>query len=140
MKKIYIFTLLVFLITGCSKDFLKKYDTRIEGAWQLVDVDRQGIGGGISHLAFIDGQFIFGEDGSLTYNSPGGAVYKGTWDIKKRQKAGNRVHTLLVSVVDFTSQDVKSEYFDEIVFTGTDHFRAYIHDNSHSYSFRFRRN
>lgn len=139
MKKIYAFTLLAFLITGCSKDFLKKYDTRIEGTWQLVDVDRRGVGGGTSHLAFTGGQFIFGDDGSLTYNSPAGDVYKGSWDIKKRQEDGNQVHTLLLSVVDYTSQDVKSEYFDEIVFTGTNHFKAYINDDFHNYVFRFTR-
>lgn len=150
MKKIYPLALVFFLISGCSKDFLKRYEERIDGTWQLVDVDRIGIGR--THLPFTGGQFIFQEDGGLQYNSPTGISYTGNWDIRREWRTGNcpdengsrdcdnrRVKTLRITAVDFTGQDIKSEYFHEMVFTGTDRFKAYIYAGFHTYVFRFRR-
>jgi hypothetical protein len=140
MKKLYFFIFFCFLFAGCSKDFLKKYDRRIEGLWELTDVDRKGIGGSTGHLPFTKGEFDFKNDGSLTYTTSPGTVYEGTWDIKRRQvDDGNEVHSLLVTAVDYASQDVKSEYFDEMNFTGINHFKAYINSTTHSYVFRFKR-
>ena len=139
MKKLYLFILPALLTTACSKDFLKKYDHRIEGVWQLTDVDRKGIGGSTGHLAFTEGQFNFEDNGVLTYTNNIGTIYKGTWDIKRSWIDENEVHTLNVTAVDFASQDIKSEHFDEMAFTGTNHFKAYIHSSSHSYVFRFKR-
>ena len=139
MKKIYSLLFIAVLIAGCSKDFLKKYDTRIKGTWQLTDVDRRGIGGSVGHLPFSDGQFIFDENGGLTYNDPAGTVYKGTWDIKRNYYGDDETHSLLITAVDYVSQDVKSEFFDEMTFTGTDHFKAFVNSATRSYVFHFRR-
>jgi hypothetical protein len=149
MKKIYPLVIVAFLLSSCSKDSFKSYDRRIVGTWQLVDVDRSGFGGSISHLPFQDGQFIFGDNGDLTVNLPSGASYKGSWDIRKEWRPGNcdgngncdrEVHTLFVTAVDFISQDIKSENFDEMEFTSTNHFKAHVNADFHTYSFRFRRN
>lgn len=153
MKKIYLLVLVCTTFAGCSKDFLKQYDTRIKGTWQLVDVDRIGIGGSTSNLTFTSGQFTFSDGGSLRYVDPSGEIYNGSWDIRKEWRRGDchtdddgdrncddkRVKTLQVTVINFSGQDVKSEHFDEMVFTGTDRFKAYIYSGLHTYVFRFRR-
>jgi hypothetical protein len=153
MNKIYILSILFFTGLGCSKDFLERYENRVQGTWQLVDVDRRGFGGSLSHLPFIDGQFTFSEGGQLVYLNSAGAIYKGNWDIRREWRRGNcdtdsdgdtrcddqQVKTLFVTAVDFSSQDVKSEYFNEMVFTGTNRFKAFVHSGLHTYVFHFRR-
>lgn len=153
MKKLYPFFLICICFAGCSKDFLKQYDTRIKGSWQLVDIDRIGFGGSISNLPFTGGSFTFSDGGSLRYVDPSGEVYNGSWDIRKEWRRGNcstdddgdrncddkRVKTLHITAISFSGQDVRSEYFDEMVFTGTDRFKAYINSGFHTYVFRFRR-
>lgn len=153
MKKLYPCLLLFCLITGCSKDFLKRYEKRIQGTWQLVDVDRRGLGGSIDDLPFADGQFVFSEGGGMVWTNPAGDVYNGSWDIQRRRVStgcntddnGNthcsdrEIKILSITAVDFNTQRVKTEYFDEMEFTGTDHFKTYVHSGLHTYVFRFRR-
>lgn len=141
MKKIYTLALICFLFAGCSKDFLKRYEDRVEGTWRLVDVDRNGIGGTLNHLPFTEGQFIFTDGGGLRYINQAGTVYNGNWDIRRQWNGrdDDRVKTLRITAVDFSSQDIKSEFFHKIVFTSTDRFIAYIYSGAHTYIFRFRR-
>lgn len=157
MKKFYFFTVLIssFLLwSGCSKDFLKRYDDRIEGGvWRLVDVDRLGWGGSTSNVPFRDGSFVFNDNGRLEYTNSQGEIYQGSWDIRRdwargqcftdengRYSCDDRyVRSLHITAVNFTTQDIRSEFFDEIVFTGTNRFKAYVYTGTRSYVFRFRR-
>lgn len=149
MKKLYS-TLLVAgmlaLFTGCSKDIFKNYEDRIEGTWRLDDVDRLGFGS--SSLTFTEGRFRFLPAGKLEYTDRFGGVYQGSWDIRKQTIRGNcdngdcddrNVRSLTITAVDFQTQDVKTEHFDEIQFTGTNKFNAFIYFNSRTYVFNFRR-
>ena len=154
MKKLYSLTLLLSLLLflGCSKDFLKRYEDRIEGTWQLTDVDRIGWGGSTSGVTFRDGLFTFSDNGGLEYVSTTGQVYQGSWDLRRDWVSGRcytdedghyecddrYVRSMHVTAVDFTNQDIRSEYFDEVVFTSTNRFKAYIYTGSRSYVFRFR--
>lgn len=153
MKKIYSFSLLLFvtvLLAGCSKDILKPYDDRIEGSWELTDVDR--IGWGSSNIAFDGGRFTFYGSGRMNYEDGYGGFYEGDWNIRSRNipdcytdengvsQCDNRnVRTLQIHVIDFTTHDTRSEYFDEMVFTGTNRFKAYIYDGPRTYIFKFSR-
>ncbi|MBC7829727.1 MAG: hypothetical protein H7122_18430 [Chitinophagaceae bacterium] len=154
MKKIYSILLVpiaLILFSGCSKDIFKNYDDRIDGTWRLDDVDRIGIGS--TSLTFTEGRFIFTPAGKLEYTDRFGGLYQGSWDIRKHNVQGNcntdndgnrqcddrSVRSLQITAIDFQSRDVKSEYFDEIVFTGTNTFKAYIYLSSRTYVFRFRR-
>jgi hypothetical protein len=155
MKKIYSTTILlsVFLLAGCSKDFLKRYEERIEGTWRLTDVDRLGWGGSTSGVVFHDGLFTFSEGGQLEYVSTTGEVYQGSWSMRRdwvrnqcyTDENGNyecddrHVRSMHITAVDFTNQDVRAEFFDEIVFTGTNRFKAYVYTGFRNYVFRFRR-
>ncbi|HEX2535988.1 MAG TPA: hypothetical protein VHK69_19740 [Chitinophagaceae bacterium] len=142
MKKIYFYAVpLLFALSSlsCSKDFLKSYERRIIGTWRIDDLNRVGIGGSTSRLPFQDGQFIFAEEGQLTYIDNSG-TYKGTWDIR-REPAGDdqQARSLHINVVNFTTQQSKAEYFNEVVFTGTNRFKAFIRDGVRSYVYRFER-
>jgi hypothetical protein len=153
MKKIYfilaIFSLSIF--AGCSKDFLKSYDKRIEGTWNLVDIDRYGFGS--TSTQFRNGLFTFLEDGDLVYEDENGQTYNGSWNINRRWVRGNcytdedgstdcddrQVRTLSISVVNFTTQEFRAEYYDEMRFIGTNRFNATIYLGAGSCVFRFRR-
>ena len=149
MKKIYsvlLVPVLLVLFTACSKDIFKNYEDRIEGTWRLDDVDRVGFGS--SSLTFTEGRFTFLPGGKLEYTDRFGGQYEGSWDIRKQTIRGNcdngdcddrNVRSLTITAIDFQTQDVKTEHFDEIQFTGTNRFNAYIHFNSRTYVFNFRR-
>ena len=85
MKKIYTSVFVsILILTGCSKDFLKSYDDRIIGTWQITDVNKFGIGGSTGNLPFKEGSFSFMKDGTMTFTNSSGDVFKGTWDISKK--------------------------------------------------------
>ena len=141
MKKIYI-TVIAFshlLILGCSKDFLKSYENRIVGTWRISDVNRVGLGGNSDNLPFKEGSFIFNEDGSLIYTNLSGDVFKGSWDIRKKHTDNKTLQSLQITAVNFVGQNVLAEYYDDLNFTGTNHFKANITSGLHTYVTHFRR-
>jgi hypothetical protein len=139
----YLYTLLVllpaFFLSGCSKDVLKRYDDRIVGTWRVADVKRYGVGGSISRLPFNGGTFNFSPDGSLSYVSEANVSYKGRWNIDKVIRDDNAVHRLQVSAVDFSTQEILSEYYDDMNFVGTNRFNASINLSYNTYVTQFRR-
>ena len=132
MRKIYISLAIVSFLffKGCSKDFLKPYDDRIVGTWQIEDVNKIGFGGSVNDLPFRDGSFRFNKDGTLVYTTTSGSVFNGTWDIQKktvnRSDGSDVYHSLQITAVNFTTQQVLGEYYDDINFTGTNHIKARI--------------
>lgn len=155
MKQLYLlllFTTTLFL-SSCSKDFLKSYEKRIDGEWRLTDIDNRGLGSTRPMPIQTGDRFLFEEDGSLVFTRNTGEVYDGAWDISRRFIPGGcytdefgyyvcdnrRVKTLTLSGVDFDNQDYFSLHFDEIVFTGTNRFKAFIYEGGKTYVFRFRR-
>ena len=145
MKKHYTYilpvVLLYFLLTGCSKDFWKPYADRIEGGtWHLYDVRSHGIGSRYTP-PFTGGRFNFLQAGRLTYTDDAGNEYEGSWKIRKQRNGadGNDVHTLSITAVNFQTQDVLSEYFDDMRFTATNKFRAFVYYGSRTYVFLFGR-
>lgn len=141
MKKLYPLLFVAFLLSGCSKDFLKRYDKRIIGTWELFDVDRRGLGGDIDRLGFTGGSFVFSDNGRLTWTDPEtGELYEGVWDIDRiNNTEGSNIRIMSIHVTNYDTQETRSELFEEIQFTGTNRFRAYIYSGLHRYVFRFRR-
>lgn len=156
MKQLYtsVFTILLFVLSsGCSKDFLKRYEDRLEGTWALVNVDRIGLNGSTSGLPFRDGHFLFHDGGTMEYVSTANDTLHGSWDLRKRWMSGNcytnengnydcdnrYVRSMQVNAINFSTQDVRSEFFDDIKFTGTNRFKAYIYSGYSTYVFRFLR-
>jgi hypothetical protein len=145
MRKIYtslaILSLLFF--AGCSKDFLKPYDDRIVGTWQIDDVDKFGFGGSVNDLPFKEGTFRFNKDGTLVYTTSSGSIFNGTWDIRKKRVGDSDnsdvYHSLQITAVNFNTQQVLGEYYDDINFTGTNHIKARIMLGTRTYVTHLRR-
>jgi hypothetical protein len=141
MKKIYPLSLLfsVLLFSGCSKDFLKDYDKRILGTWRISDVNRIGIGGNPDNLPLKEGTFTFNDGGSLVYVSPANVTYQGSWDLKKKTIGEENVRSLHITAIDFSGQHVITEYYDDMNFSGTNHFKARIISRTNTIVTHFRR-
>ncbi|RPD50861.1 hypothetical protein [Paracnuella aquatica] len=141
MKKWYTLGLLFtfLLLAGCSKDVLKKYDKRIVGTWRIAAINNYSIGGDRDNLAFSSGNFTFNEDGSLSYVDGAGATYQGNWDIRKKYVDDDFVRAMQLTAVGTTTPEVLTEYYDDIVFLGKDHFRATTVIGFRTYMTHFRR-
>ena len=143
MKKFYTFLFVITTLAitnGCSKDFLKSYEDRIVGTWIIDDINRVGFGGDISDLPFKEGsRFDYNNNGAMEFNDITGDVYTGSWDIERSYYNDQQVHALHIAAVNFTTQQVRSELFEEMHFTGTNKFKAYISQGFHTYVFHFER-
>ena len=141
MKKIYapFILLAIIFLTGCSKDFLKSYDSRIVGIWRITDVNRIGIGGNTSKLSFTEGTFIFEDNGGLTYLNKANISFKGRWEVVKKIINNETARTLQVTAVDFTTQQILSAYYDDMNFVSTNHFKAKITSAFRTYVTHFYR-
>lgn len=141
MKYLYSFSLLLgvtLLLTSCTKkSWLRPYDDRIEGTWEITDIYKTGFGN--SDLAFDGGLFTFYASGQLGYQDGYGGYYDGNWDIRSINTGDGVIKTLKVYCADDHSGDVLGEFFDEIVFTGTNRFEAYIYDGPRTYTYKFAR-
>lgn len=142
MKKIY-FTgilLLSMVFLSCSKDAFKRYEKRIIGTWRITEIKTGIWGGNTDNLPFKNGLFTFNEDGSLIYVNASGTLNDGNWDIEKKWVADQTVHrSLLVTASNFSTQHVLTEYYDDIDFIGTDHFKAKTISGLHNFTTHFRR-
>jgi hypothetical protein len=145
MRKIYtsLAVLSLLFFAGCSKDFLKPYDDRIVGTWQIDDVDKFGFGGSVNDLPFKEGTFRFNKDGTLVYTTSSGSIFNGTWDIRKKRVGDSDnsdvYHSLQITAVNFNTQQVLGEYYDDINFTGTNHIKARIMLGTRTYVTHLRR-
>lgn len=142
MKHFFLSALIGLLfLSGCSKDFLKRYDKRIIGTWRITAINRIG-GGGLAGLPFKEGVFTFNSDGTLLYRNALGVDYTGEWDIEKfygsDDDGGNR-RGLHLTVVNYSSQEILSEYYDDMNFVGTNHFKASVSSGFRTYVTHFRR-
>lgn len=141
MKKLY-FTFIpaiLFLITACSKDFLKSYDKRITGGtWELYDVNNFGLGGRYKS-PFVNGRFTFESSGQVTYTNVDGDVYTGDWDIRKEWFNKDEFHSLHITVQNPQTGEILSEHFDRMEFTSTNHFKAFIYTTGRTYTYKFKR-
>lgn len=139
MKRIFTPILFSVLFLSCSKDILKSYERRIVGTWRIADIKRVGFGGNTDNLAFQSGTFTFYENGTLEYVNGSNQLYKGSWDIRKKTFDEETTRSLQITAVDFNNQQVLTEYYDDMIFAGTDHFRANIVSGFHTYVTHFRR-
>ena len=143
MKKLYtfmVFSILMFITNSCSKDFLKAYEERIIGTWELAEIEKRGFGGGIIDLPFAEGEiFEFESGGVLNFTDNNGQAYSGSWDIQRSYYEESTVRSLHLTVVNFTSQQIRSELFEEIRFTSSGRFKAFIRQGFRTYVFHFRK-
>jgi hypothetical protein len=130
MKKIYFLLIPVpflVLLTGC---LALNYRDKIAATWELTEVKISKRDQADS-MMFMNGVFRFYSSGNLEYKDRQGHTYSGTWKIKDQRiytgENSSRTDTnLFITLVDFNNHELKTEIFDDIIFTGPDKFRAYL--------------
>jgi hypothetical protein len=130
MKKILTTGILlsIILLYSCSKDILK-----------ITNARNYGFGGNTDNLPFASGTFTFHENGTLEYVNAGNATFKGSWKIVYRTRNDNTVHILQITAIDFSNQQVLTEYYDDMKFGGTNHFYTNVISTFHTYVTHFKR-
>ncbi len=140
----------VLLLSSCSKDALKSYENRLEGGrWRLEKVTEIGFPRSIDILS---GSYRFYDDGRMTYDDHSGSFFEGEWNLHKYwysscfwAESGGTIcddqyfRELSIFAVDRYSSEQIRIHFDNIQFTGTNTFKAYIYERTGTYVFRFRR-
>jgi hypothetical protein len=139
MNRLYTLTFSTFFLlifNSCSKDVLKSYERRIIGTWQIKDIDGFGIGSS-ANLPFSEGDlFSFSQDGKLSCTSSS-RTYSGSWDIRRQFNEEETKQSLQITAIDFNSQDVKTEYFNDLAFTTTNRFKGFINNGTKTYIYHF---
>lgn len=106
------------------------------GTWKISDIDRFGLNGADA-LPFKENDLLtFGEDGALTYQQENKTA-QGSWDIQRIATEDDSKKALQITTIDFNNQQVRSEYFNDMTFTGTNRFTAFIEYNTRMYVYRF---
>ncbi len=133
MKKIYFAFIpsLFFLLTACKKDNTNN-DNLISGTWELYKAETTGY----INPTFVNGYFTFKSGGRLEYKDMRGNIYDGSWN--RTYHEDTKRTTLYISVED-PIPNTRFEFFDDMLFTNTDHFEAYIINISDKYTFWFKR-
>ncbi len=127
------------LLFGCEADFLKSPSKRIVGTWRISEVKLFGFGGDKSSLKFNDGSVNFLEDGSLVYINSDGTEFTGSWQITREQVEDQEKHSLLLTAVDFNGQKVLTQYYHDVTFFSSNHFKADINFATKIYVTHFRK-
>lgn len=140
MRKFYTLALLsmIVLFNRCSKDVLKSYDKRVLGTWKVIDMDRYGFNERDALPYKENDLFTFSEDGALTFQQAGNTA-QGSWDIERERDDNHNKKSLHITTIDFSNQQVRSETFNNMIFTNTNRFTAFINYNTRVYVYRFLR-
>jgi len=145
MKKWYLPALLgaLLVFTGCSKDIFDRYEKKILGDWEAEGIDSYGSGS--LPVNFGQGSYHFSGDKSFTFTNLRGIQYNGKWRIQRYGStddcsgcSSDNIRSLLVSAME-GSGDLKSDYFNQISFSGTDRFSATMMNGTRTGVLKFRR-
>lgn len=126
----------IVILMGCSKSIFFDTENRLEGDWELVDVDRIGFGGR-PEFPFTSGQFSFQPGGQAQYTDRFGNRSTGSWDL--RNVDNNNAFGLFITMVDFNTQQIRTEYYDEVRIFSRRKFKAYIQRRGTRWVFEFNR-
>ncbi len=106
------------------------------GNWQITDIDDYGFGN-FNNLPFQEDEtFSFAEEGRLIHTSAG-KTYEGSWDVRKEHRDEKTIQSLHITAIDFATQDVKTEYFNDVAFTTSNRFKAFINNGTKVYVYHF---
>jgi len=126
MKKIYLTCIpaLFLLFIACKKD---KLPPPIENLltskkWELYDYQSPYY---TNFSGFFNGTLSFIRGGRVEYIDTAGQIYTGTWE--HAYHADTDKNNLMVKVKNPVTQEEKFEYYDQIEFLDTYHFKAYVY-------------
>lgn len=135
-----LFLLIPLFITGCTKNRLAKFNTRIVGSWQLVEVNTFGLGS--SNIVFNGGHFTFNSDNTATYYDRENNSYFGTWYIDAyvyTDSEGDSETDFILSVDVKDGSFMKFDRFEIPRFGNSNRFKAKVRNGLNVVTYIFER-
>lgn len=139
MRFLFLF-LITFVLFGCTKQRLDKFNNRIVGNWKLVEVNTFGIGN--SNIVFDGGSFSFNEDNSLTYYDRTQNVYTGNWYIDAYTYTDDNGNSESEFILTLDVSNGKMRKYDEMEMPGfgnVNRFKAKVRHDLNTVTYVFER-
>lgn len=135
-----LFLLFPLLLAGCTKNKLARFNTRIIGNWQLVEVNTFGLGS--SHIVFNGGNFSFSSDNIARYYDRNNNLYTGSWYIDAyvyTDDNGDSETDFILSVDVSDGSHKKFDSFEIPRFGNTNRFKAKVRNGLNVVTYVFER-
>lgn len=136
------FTISLLLITlvSCTKYKLEKFNNRIVGNWNLVEINTFGLGS--SHIVFNGGSFSFRSDNSATYYDRNNVVYNGSWYIDAytyTDSDGDRDTEFILTIDVANGNNIKFDKLEIPRFGNANKFKAKVYNAANVVTYVFER-
>lgn len=135
-----LFLLFPLLLAGCTKNKLAKYNTRIVGSWQLVEINTFGLGS--SNIIYNGGYFTFNSNNTAMYYDRDNNSYSGTWYIDAyvyTDDEGDSETDFILSVDVGDSKKTKFDRFEIPRFGNANRFKAKVRNGLNVVTYVFER-
>ncbi|MCH5720647.1 hypothetical protein [Niabella hibiscisoli] len=127
-------------MAGCTKNRLAKFNTRIVGSWQLVEVNTFGLGS--SNIVFNGGYFTFNSNNTAMYYDRNNNSFTGTWYIDAyvyTDDEGDSETDFILSVDVGDGRSMKFDRFEIPRFGNTNRFKAKVRNGLNVVTYVFER-
>ncbi len=137
--KALLLSLTVVALFGCTKHRLEKFNNRIVGSWDLVEVNTFGVGS--SNIVFNGGSFSFRDGNSLDYYDRNNVHYSGTWYIDAyTYDNGEDTDTEFILSMDVSNgRDIKHDQMEIPRFGDASRFKAKVRNGLNTVTYIFER-
>lgn len=135
-----LFLLLPLFMVGCTKNKLARFNTRIVGSWQLVEINTFGLGS--SNIIFNGGYFTFNSDNTAKYYDRDNHSYTGTWYIDAyvyTDDDGDSETDFILSVDVKDGSKMKFDRFEIPRFGNSNRFKAKVRNGLNVVTYVFER-
>ena len=136
--------LLVVAFTSCTKHRLDKFNHRIIGSWNLVEINTFGLGN--SQIVFNGGSFTFNNDNTAVYYDRNNNTYYGNWFIDAYRTTSTDSDGNTDTDVDFilsinvsNGGTKKYDSFEIPRFGNANRFKAKVHNSLNIVTYVFER-
>ncbi|HMR82261.1 MAG TPA: hypothetical protein PKE30_03985 [Niabella sp.] len=133
-------SLLLLTLVGCTKYKLEKFNNRIAGNWNLVEINTFGLGS--SHIVFNGGSFSFRSDNSATYYDRNNTVYNGTWYIDAythTDSEGDSDTEFILTIDVANGNSIKFDKLEIPRFGNANRFKAKVYNAANVVTYVFER-
>ncbi len=135
-----LFLFLPLVMAGCTKNKLAKFNTRIVGSWQLVEINTFGLGS--SNIVFNGGYFTFNSNNTAMYYDRNNNSFTGTWYIDAyvyTDDEGDSETDFILSVDVGDGRSMKFDRFEIPRFGNTNRFKAKVRNGLNVVTYVFER-
>lgn len=136
----FVLLLAVIAMSGCTKHKLEKFNNRIVGNWNIVEINTFGLGS--SHIVFNGGFFSFRQDNSVTYYDRNNEAYYGNWYIDAytyTDEEGDSETEFILTIDVSNEHQSKYDRLEIPSFGNANRFKAKVYNSLNTVTYVFER-